>query len=135
MSPQSSSRLRSIAELPNDKAKASSGRLWSSSSFRLRAWLCGARLACEADLEHRAKATADRLSSFGWVLDAPWIGLRLRKVVRAEPKGTCRYIGQAGRRRGVTHHTLAEADGALRTILGHSGASPYQPLVGQNNFE
>jgi hypothetical protein len=34
-----------------------------NSSFRLRACFCGARLACEADLEHRAKAAADRLSS------------------------------------------------------------------------
>jgi hypothetical protein len=57
---QSSSRLRSIAELPDDKAKASSGKLCSSSSFRLRSCFCGARLACEADLEHRAKATADK---------------------------------------------------------------------------
>jgi hypothetical protein len=135
VSPQSSSRLRSIAELPNDIAKASSGRLWSSSSFRLRACFCGARLACEADLEHKAKATADRLSSFGSVLDAPWTGLRLRKVVRAEPKRTCRYLGQVGRRRGVTHYMLAEAEGALRTFLGHSGTSPYQRWVGQNNFQ
>jgi hypothetical protein len=113
------------------------------SSFRLRACFCGARLACEADLEHKAKATADRtsassvesLSSFGWVLDAPWTGLRLRKVVRAEPKRTCRYVGQVGRRRGVTHYMLAEAEGALRTFLGHSGASPYQRWVGQNNFQ
>ena len=35
----------------------------SSSSFRLR-WLSVERcLACEAELEHRAKATADKLSS------------------------------------------------------------------------
>jgi hypothetical protein len=36
----------------------------SFSSFRLRRSASrGARLACEADLEHKAKATADRLSS------------------------------------------------------------------------
>jgi hypothetical protein len=113
------------------------------SSSRLRSCFCGARLACEADLEHRAKATADRtsassvesLSSIGSVLDAPWTRLRLRKVVRAKPKGTCRYVGQVGRRRGVSHDTLAEADGALRTSSGRSGASPYQRWVGQNNFE
>jgi hypothetical protein len=123
---QSSSRLRSIAELPTDKAKASSGKLCWLSSFRLRACFCGARLACEADLDHKAKATADRLSSIGSVLDAPWTRLRLRKVVRAKPKGTCRYVGQAGGRRGLTHHMAAEADGALRTFSGRSGASPYQ---------
>ena len=54
------SRLRFATELPTTKAKSLSGRL----SFRLR-WspFCGARLAREADLEHRAKATADKLSS------------------------------------------------------------------------
>ena len=65
------SRLRSATQLPTVKARASSGRLYSS-SFRLsQRSCCGARLACEADLSgrhYKAWATADKLSSTsgGW---------------------------------------------------------------------
>jgi hypothetical protein len=62
------SRLRFATELPITKAKALPGRtspsLAESQPFRLRWSHCrGARLACEADFEHKAKATANNLSS------------------------------------------------------------------------
>jgi hypothetical protein len=50
---------------------------------------CGARLACEADVEHKTKATADRLSSnVGWGAAVGLCRFRLR------PISSFSYVGQ-----------------------------------------